>query len=199
MSVQSNETNIANELIEKAIEIFSVKGYLATNLTDITDALGVSRGPVYYHFKDKYGLYKAAYEIFEHEVRSGHDRIFAKEQHIIKYVEEIIYNCIELNKRFGKNFLFGLDSIEELASINEKYLKLSQDIYQQKIEKVQKAIEKGEMRRSINPKLIVDSIYVLYLGIVNGMYPPIKVDFNEGEINNLISVLLLGIERYCCD
>ncbi|MCE5256280.1 MAG: TetR family transcriptional regulator, partial [Spirochaetaceae bacterium] len=43
----ADDVSLKDELIQKAIEVFSRKGYEATNLTDITDALGISRGPVY--------------------------------------------------------------------------------------------------------------------------------------------------------
>jgi len=199
MSTNSNENNMANELIKKAIEIFSVKGYAATNLTDITDALGISRGPVYYHFKDKYGLYKAAFERFDSEVRESHSRIVAQDKHIINFMEDVIYDCAERNTRFGSNFFFGIDTIEELAPIKEQYDKMNEDIYQEKIDYVNRAREKGEVKRSIDPKQIADLIYVIYLGLLNALQIQMLSDYSQGEIRNLIRILLLGIERYCCD
>ena len=91
MAMQPNENNVSNELVLKAIEIFSVKGYAATNLTDITDALGISRGPVYYHFKDKNGLYNAAFERYDNEVRQSHANIIAKDKHIINFIDCLLY------------------------------------------------------------------------------------------------------------
>jgi TetR/AcrR family transcriptional repressor of nem operon len=77
---------MANELIKKATDIFSIKGYEATNLTDITNSLGISRGPVYYHFKDKYGLYKAAFERFDSDVREAHAEIITQYKHVINFI-----------------------------------------------------------------------------------------------------------------
>jgi TetR/AcrR family transcriptional regulator, transcriptional repressor for nem operon len=199
MSMQNNENNIVNELIKKAIEIFSIKGYEATNLTDITNALGISRGPVYYHFKDKYGLYKAAFEHFDNDIRQSHARIIAKDRHIVNFMEDVIFDCAERNNRFGPNFFFGIDTLEELASIKVQYDKLNHDIYQEKLDYVNRAMEKGEVRRSIDPKQIADLIYVVYLGLLNSLRSGMLSDYTEGEIRNLIRVLLLGIERYCCD
>lgn len=199
MNTHTNESNMANELIKKAIEIFSIKGYAATNLTDITDALGISRGPVYYHFKDKYGLYKAAFERFDSDVRESHSRIIAQDKHIINFMEDVIYDCAERNTRFGSNFFFGIDTIEELAPIKEQYDKMNEDIYQEKIDYVNRAKEKGEVKRSIDPKQIADLIYVIYLGLLNALQIQMLSDYSQGEIRNLIRILLLGIERYCCD
>jgi TetR/AcrR family transcriptional regulator, transcriptional repressor for nem operon len=199
MSKQTTESNMVNELIKKAIEIFSIKGYEAANLTDITNALGISRGPIYYHFKDKNGLYKAAFERYDTDVRESHAKIIAQDKHIINFMEDVIYDCAERNTRFGSNFFFGIDTLDELALVKVQYDKLNQDIYQEKLDYVNRAMEKGEVRRSINPKQIADLIYLVYLGLLNALQIQMLADYTEGEIRNLIRILLLGIERYCCD
>ena len=91
------------------MEIFSIKGYEAATLTDITRALGVTGCPVYYHFKDKYGLYKAAFEYFDCDVRDSHAKIVSQDKHIIDFIEEVIYDCAKRNIRFGSNFFFGIE------------------------------------------------------------------------------------------
>ena len=60
-------------------------------------------------------------------------------------------------------------------------------------------MEKGEVRRSIDPKQIADLIYLIYLGLLNSLQTNMLVGYSENEIRNLIRVLLSGIERYCCD
>ena len=44
-------------IAEKATELFSQKGYLATSIEDICQATGVSKGSLYYHFKSKEFLF----------------------------------------------------------------------------------------------------------------------------------------------
>ncbi|MED1723943.1 TetR family transcriptional regulator C-terminal domain-containing protein [Brevibacillus parabrevis] len=44
-------------IAEKATELFSQKGYLATSIEDICQATGVSKGSLYYHFKSKEYLF----------------------------------------------------------------------------------------------------------------------------------------------
>lgn len=198
MSVKEYEPTRVNELIEKSIEIFSIKGYESANLTDITNALGVSRGPIYYHFKDKYGLYEAAYNRYESEVREDHNRLFSQDKPVLGIIEDLIYNCIEQINRFGENFLFGLDTLDELSSIKEQYYKLAKDIYQQKLDFIVNSIEKGEIKKGIDPRVVVDSIYILYLGAQGLIFQKV-LDFNSDELKSLVKVLMMGMERYCCD
>ena len=117
MSIQSNDSNIVSDLIKKAVEIFSIKGYEATNVADIASELEISRGPIYYHFKDKYGIYKAAFEYFDNDVREAHAKIIAQDKHIINFMEDVIYDCTERNARFGPNLFIGIDTIKELTSM----------------------------------------------------------------------------------
>jgi len=196
---QPNENNMVNELIKKAVEIFSIKGYAAANLTDITNALGISRGPIYYHFKDKFGLYKAAFEYFDNDVRESHAQIINQDKHIINFIEDVIYDCAERNTRFGSNFFFGIETIDELSPIKVLYDKLNQDIYQEKLDYVNRSIEKNEIRRSTDPKQIADLIYLIYLGLLNALQTNMLTNYTESEVRNLIRILILGIERYCCD
>lgn len=41
------------EFIEAAITLFAAKGYAATTITDIVDAVGVAKGTFYHHFSSK--------------------------------------------------------------------------------------------------------------------------------------------------
>ena len=41
------------EIMSAALQLFAPKGYLKTRTQDIIDKFGISRGLLYYHFKDK--------------------------------------------------------------------------------------------------------------------------------------------------
>lgn len=194
----SSDKNTINELIEKAIELFSIKGYAATNLTDITDALGISRGPIYYHFKDKLGLYTAAFDKFDSDVRAAHAKIIGNDKHIINFIEDVIFDCAIRNTIYGPNFFVGIDTIEELKDVKYKYDLMNSDIYQEKIHYVERAKSKGEVMKSIDAKQIADLIYVIYNGLLTSIQSNLLQNYTENEMRNLIRILLFGIERYCC-
>lgn len=50
------------EVIDKAVQVFWLKGYEATTVQDIVDATGVNRGSLYNAFADKADLFLAAME-----------------------------------------------------------------------------------------------------------------------------------------
>lgn len=198
MIVNKTDNSTVNELINKATEIFSMKGYEGTHLTDITDELGLSRGPVYYHFKDKFGLYKASYEKYEDEVRTSHYKRVSENKHIIHFIEDVIFDCLSRTTRYNSNFFFGIETISELKEIKEKYQKLSTDIYKEKLFVVNRAMDKREIRRTVDPKQMVDLMYMIYLGLLNSVELNILKDYSESEIRNLVRILLIGFEEYYC-
>ena len=60
------------KLLNAALDVFSEKGYSRTTLTDIAKRIGMTRGAVYWHFKDRQELLM---EIM--------DAMFAKEQELV--------------------------------------------------------------------------------------------------------------------
>lgn len=50
---------VERRMMEKACILFAEKGYAGTSLTDVADAVGLTRGAVYYYFKNKEALLEA--------------------------------------------------------------------------------------------------------------------------------------------
>ena len=46
-------------ILKAALRVFSDKGYAGTRLSDIAAEMGVTRGAIYWHFKDKQDLYES--------------------------------------------------------------------------------------------------------------------------------------------
>lgn len=48
-----------NQLLDAAEKVFFDKGFSQTSLMDIAEAAGLSRGAIYWHFKNKGDLFEA--------------------------------------------------------------------------------------------------------------------------------------------
>ena len=50
------------KIIERALQLFSVKGYYNTSVSDILEATGLTKGGLYCHFKSKEEVWRAVYD-----------------------------------------------------------------------------------------------------------------------------------------
>ncbi len=165
MSKKNEDLKQKDLLIQKAIENFSSKGFEATNLSDITKSLGLSRCPAYYHFENKSGLYRAAYDQWEAEFQSNHEHVLNQNKPVLAILKETIFCCFEMPQYFSPQFFFGIEKIPELADIHLRHQKLTETIYNKKLALVDQGIRNGEINPDISNKLVVDLIYIIYDGI----------------------------------
>ncbi|WP_139838784.1 multidrug efflux transporter transcriptional repressor AcrR [Xenorhabdus vietnamensis] len=63
---QANQTR--QQIIEAAIKAFSERGVSATSLSDIATSAGVTRGAIYWHFKNKTDLLSVVCRMPEHKI-----------------------------------------------------------------------------------------------------------------------------------
>ncbi len=61
------------EIVEKALQLFSVKGYFNTSIHDLMTATDLTKGGLYGHFKSKEDIW---YAVYEEAVRIWHGIVF---------------------------------------------------------------------------------------------------------------------------
>ena len=99
-------------IIEKSLQIFSVKGYYNTSISDIMAATGLTKGGLYSHFDSKEALWNAAYEraveIWREIVFKGVRKVSDPPDRIAKTIENDLrdYCCGEVFE--GGCFFFNM-------------------------------------------------------------------------------------------
>ena len=63
---QAEETR--QQILDAAVREFSAHGVSGTSLTDIAAAAGVTRGAIYWHFKNKVDLFNEVWELSESKI-----------------------------------------------------------------------------------------------------------------------------------
>jgi AcrR family transcriptional regulator len=80
------------DVIQKAMEIFWLKGYAATSLSDLTEATGLNKKSLYNEFGSKQELFEVALEQYNAS-KSNQVQILLKEplgkQNVISYLNEM--------------------------------------------------------------------------------------------------------------
>ncbi len=195
MIYANTDKEIMDEIKKKAIEIFAAKGYAATKISNIADSLSISRGPIYYYFQDKFGLYTSAYYHFESELMKIHNEIFSTEDDFQTKIERLIFEFSKHISLFGHNFFFRIKEIPELHDINVQYEKMNALFYEEKCALIREKQKNGTLGTSLSPDEIVKGVYLIYLGILEALNSELLSRDQEEEIKDWIHLLFEGLHK----
>ncbi len=183
--------NRAKEILEVAAKLFREKGFKATSIQDISDALGLEKGAIYYWVKNKDEI---LYMLIETEGQMFLDMIR-------KLMEENI-NPVEKLKRFIKNHIKimteNLDKtavfFSEYKSLPEKWKKKVMNFRDEYESFLRKVIEEGQEKREIRKDLDSKLIGFAILGMINWVYIWFSKEgkYSAEEIADTFSEIILS-------
>lgn len=133
--VEAEQTR--QDILDAALELFNGKGYSRTTLGDIARRAGVTRGAIYWHFKDKVELFLALKEEMERSTQTRLEDFLAKE---VRSLQDLQANALrflrvlETNDRFRTYF--------EIVFYRTEFTEELQPIMIQQREKLQKLVFK---------------------------------------------------------
>ena len=116
-------------IVEKSLQLFSIKGYFNTSISDILDATGLTKGGLYGHFKSKediwYAVYDEAMAIWQkvvlENVRDIHDPLHRIEKTIENDMREYLGGEVFDGGCFFFNMLVELSG--QSSSMNRHILR----------------------------------------------------------------------------
>lgn len=193
MIYSNTDKEIMEEIKKKAIEIFAAKGYAATKISDIADSLSISRGPIYYYYQDKFGLYTAAYNHFEEELMTIHNNILDTSDDFQTKMEKMIFEFSKHISLFGHNFFFRIKEIPELHEISLRYEKMNARFYEDKCTLIKEEQRNGTLSTRAFPDDIVKGSELIYLGILEGLNTSLLSREREDEMKKWIYILFDGL------
>ena len=105
------------KIIEKALQLFSVKGYFNTSVSDILHATGLTKGGLYCHFKSKEEVWRAVYDdavqIWKSVVFSTIDDAEDPLERIERTIENVLLNY--LGKEVFEGGCFFVNMLVEMS------------------------------------------------------------------------------------
>jgi len=120
--MKSKGRNTRQEIVEKALQLFSVKGYYNTSIGDILEVTGLTKGGLYGHFGSKESIWEGAYD----EAVKIWSEIVLKDTRDIEDPLERLGCMVENDMRdyLGKDIFpggcFFLNMLVELSGQSEK-------------------------------------------------------------------------------
>lgn len=162
-SVEFNEC----EIIEKAMNVFWEKGYHATSMQDLVDAMQINRSSLYNTIGDKHCLFiKCVTTYAEAGLRETKEKV-AKEKSALQALITIIRDKAAWVVDCEKGCL-GVKTIFEIAPEDvevRKVLSRNNEIYLELMSGIiQKAIDDGELDTNEDASLMAEYILTTFTG-----------------------------------
>jgi len=164
-------------ILDAAIDVFSGKGYSDTTLDEVAERAGVTKGAIYWHFKDKLDLFRKVSERESEGLVSLLDAVYGETitplTKIRKLSDTVMDNFYE-NARFRKFieltwYRLSSDRFDEEMRFKSGFVS---DFVRQLEELFREAISSGEIKQSVDCGLAAFHI----ASLINGVYRLYFVD-----------------------
>ena len=167
--------NTKDFIIEEAFKLFLDHSYEAVSISDISKAIGFTKGALYHHFKNKEELFKSVVDKYLYL-----PDVIA-EVETISLLEYIQLSTAEAEKIIRKLFGFTLvfTPINYMSMFADAfrhypgYAELKGEFISNEIEKtkqvLENAVKSGEIRDDINTSLIATNFFSINMGLAGNL------------------------------
>jgi AcrR family transcriptional regulator len=189
----TSDSGLREQILATAKSLFIQHGYHGLAMRQISEAVGVSKAALYYHFKDKEELFIAILSSNLNEIETAIDYIqtqqIAYREQIVLFVEYV------LNQPAEQRAIIRLGSQEMVqlgAASRQKFDKTYHDQFIGKIQNIfQNGINHGEFR-AIDPAIATWAL----LGMMYPYFYPAHSgakQLSQEAIHQIISIYLNGV------
>lgn len=160
------------KVIEAALELFSKHGYSHTTLAMIASAAGFSRGPIYWHFKNKDELYEAVLHYSQEPLEQLVAQSMALQATPVAAIQYLCQNWFGLlleNPWHRQSFEILLNKTEltaEMAGTVRRERKLTRLIVRSLSELIERAQAHGELPEQ-NSEQSAILLYTALMGVTH--------------------------------
>ncbi|MVN91363.1 TetR/AcrR family transcriptional regulator [Mucilaginibacter aquatilis] len=145
--------------IQKAMEVFWKKGYNATSLRDLTDAMQINSSSLYNTIGDKQELFVRCVQHYTNIRKKDWDLRLASERSPLAVLTDYIHEAVNIIIN-GEDSCMAVKSAFEVATNDErvKQILAADDQRSNRFlyDLIQKAMDKGEIKNDEDPALLAD-------------------------------------------
>ena len=169
-------------IMQAAVKLFSEKGFEKTSIEELARAAGIGKGTIYSYFQNKTDILHAFCEdemvCLHQELTDNADKEIPLLQQMVRiYMSE--FRHITENREFGR--LFMQETVFPREVDLERHLENEDNYFKLLFPLLEKAQERGELRKDIELLYITGHFYGLYLLLVSAWYTG-RVRTEEAEI-----------------
>jgi len=160
------------DILDAALKTFNRKGFVRSTLSDIAKEAGITRGAIYWHFKDKANLFEALSEDIKAASGVRFEDVpwesFISLEEVREFLLEYLlrFDTDERFRSFYEVVTYKTEYHEELEPVLVKERTKSRKVKQQLVIIFQEFQEKGLMRMDLDPGHSAISLCAFLLGLI---------------------------------
>ena len=163
-----------NRLLDAAEHVFAEKGVSRTSLHDIAEAAGVSRGAIYWHFKNKADLFNAMLErttlpLEDSLHQIGHDPALDPLQELQRAILDAMRKIAsdERTRRVFEVAMLKVEYVDELLAVKARHLQC----YVDGVGQMERSLREAALRRAaplqVSPSMAAQGLHALVVGLIH--------------------------------
>ncbi|GGC11897.1 TetR family transcriptional regulator [Marinobacterium zhoushanense] len=192
-------------IMKKALALFAEKGIAATSLSDIAQSAGVTRGAIYWHFKNKWDLFDGLWEHYASPLTKLGDASESEGEAdpLGKFVELMRLLLVSAEQDEDMRRLITLYMRETAVLSNDELpvhmQELELELHTRRVRALENAVRKGQLPRDLDVeagsllvKVMVDGLIIRWLRNPNCF----SLSERAGQfIESIIAVLQHGARK----
>jgi AcrR family transcriptional regulator len=181
---------LLEDLVERVIEEFLVRGYDATSMEDLAAATGLTKSALYHHVAGKEEFLRYAVTHALGELFSVLGEPEAREGRAVERLEHVVHRSVEV-------LVANLPSVTLLLRVRgntetERWAITRRREFDRKLtELVRQAVDEGDLRDDLDPALVTRLLF----GMVNSVVEWYRPGHGSGVPDALVALAFDGLRR----
>jgi TetR/AcrR family acrAB operon transcriptional repressor len=163
-----------NRILDAAERVFSRRGASRPSLEDIAAAAGVTRGAIYWHFRNKADLFAAmlarvTLPMEEMVGRSGDDALTDPLGYIRRCMVTVLRKTTDdaQTRRVFEIVCHKCEYVDEMARVRDRYVEMRADCLGELERGVRNAIRRGLLPAGVNARSAAVGLHALVDGLIS--------------------------------
>lgn len=179
------------EALAAALRVFWSKGYEGATLTDLTEAMGITRPSLYAAFGNKEALFRKALDLYETE-KLDYVGLSLAEPTARAVAEHFLRGALENQTRKSEphgclGVISSMACGEEAESIRDEVLARGASVRRKLVERMERARDEGDLPGHLDPDGVTSYLYA----ILQGMAVQAGAGASREELEGLVETALL--------
>jgi TetR/AcrR family acrAB operon transcriptional repressor len=188
-------------LLDAALKTFCKKGYSGTSLETVAKEAGMTRGAIYWHFKNKFQLLTAVIMMAYEKAKVRVDRVLQSPQGPLQKIRRLLrelFLIVAEEKEFKvieEVLLFKVEKKKELKRLYDEHMEKVKEMKEILKRLVEEGIAAGEFDDGIAPDTVVVAM-LSYVGGIKTAWLSDRTSFSTKEnAQNLADIFINGIAK----